>query len=146
MDWLDVQLNGFRERGMQVWLSGHVPPAAGNCTLLEPEMHGQQKEATHTSPWLLETDLKYARFPSTPSPPCLFLSSSSPYRLWRLLVPLRRAFAPVPRHHRRSHLWSHERRSFLLDRLALPGQVRPHPRSFIPPSDQLVSLPVLVPR
>jgi hypothetical protein len=31
MDWLDVQLNSFRQRGMQVWLTGHVPPHAGNC-------------------------------------------------------------------------------------------------------------------
>lgn len=26
MDWLEVQLNNFRQRGMQVWLTGHVPP------------------------------------------------------------------------------------------------------------------------
>jgi hypothetical protein len=32
MDWLDVQLSSFRQRGMQVWLTGHVPPHAGNCT------------------------------------------------------------------------------------------------------------------
>jgi len=35
MDWLEVQLAGFRERGMQVWMSGHVPPHMGvyfdNC-------------------------------------------------------------------------------------------------------------------
>lgn len=35
MDWLEVQLSEFRERGMQVWLSGHVPPHLGvyfdNC-------------------------------------------------------------------------------------------------------------------
>ncbi|KAL7410416.1 Metallo-dependent phosphatase-like protein [Mrakia frigida] len=30
MDWLDVQLEIFRGRGMQVWLSGHVPPTKGN--------------------------------------------------------------------------------------------------------------------
>ncbi|KAF7355326.1 RFX-type winged-helix domain-containing protein [Mycena sanguinolenta] len=29
-DWLEVQLKGFRARGMQVWLSGHVPPSSGN--------------------------------------------------------------------------------------------------------------------
>ncbi|KAJ7368315.1 Metallo-dependent phosphatase-like protein, partial [Mycena albidolilacea] len=29
-DWLEVQLKGFRARGMQVWLSGHVPPSPGN--------------------------------------------------------------------------------------------------------------------
>ncbi|WVF68665.1 hypothetical protein IAT40_003436 [Kwoniella sp. CBS 6097] len=37
MDWLDVQLSSFRERGMQVWLTGHVPPHMGyyydNCYL-----------------------------------------------------------------------------------------------------------------
>ncbi|WWC93041.1 uncharacterized protein L201_008005 [Kwoniella dendrophila CBS 6074] len=37
MDWLDVQLAGFRDRGMQVWLTGHVPPHMGyyydNCYL-----------------------------------------------------------------------------------------------------------------
>lgn len=26
-DWLEFQLDGFRERGMQVWLTGHVPPS-----------------------------------------------------------------------------------------------------------------------
>ncbi|KGB78065.1 endopolyphosphatase [Cryptococcus deuterogattii R265] len=26
MDWLEVQLDNFRQRGMQVWLTGHVPP------------------------------------------------------------------------------------------------------------------------
>jgi endopolyphosphatase len=35
MDWLEVQLSGFHERGMQVWLTGHVPPHEGtyydNC-------------------------------------------------------------------------------------------------------------------
>ncbi|KAL0579696.1 Endopolyphosphatase [Marasmius crinis-equi] len=30
LDWLEVQLKGFRERGMQVWLTGHVPPSRGN--------------------------------------------------------------------------------------------------------------------
>jgi endopolyphosphatase len=29
MDWLEVQLDSFRERGMQVWLMGHVPPHEG---------------------------------------------------------------------------------------------------------------------
>ncbi|KZT74415.1 endopolyphosphatase [Daedalea quercina L-15889] len=29
-DWLEVQLERFRRRGMQVWLSGHVPPSADN--------------------------------------------------------------------------------------------------------------------
>ncbi|KAH9843836.1 uncharacterized protein C8Q71DRAFT_793476 [Rhodofomes roseus] len=29
-DWLEVQLDRFRSRGMQVWLSGHVPPSADN--------------------------------------------------------------------------------------------------------------------
>ncbi|KAH9938626.1 uncharacterized protein B0H18DRAFT_1081217 [Fomitopsis serialis] len=29
-DWLEVQLDRFRRRGMQVWLSGHVPPSAAN--------------------------------------------------------------------------------------------------------------------
>ncbi|KAL0950019.1 hypothetical protein HGRIS_010027 [Hohenbuehelia grisea] len=29
-DWLEVQLTMFRERNMQVWLSGHVPPSPGN--------------------------------------------------------------------------------------------------------------------
>ncbi|WOO77660.1 Endopolyphosphatase [Vanrija pseudolonga] len=37
MDWLDVQLQQFRDRGMQVWLTGHVPPHPGlyydNCYL-----------------------------------------------------------------------------------------------------------------
>ena len=35
LDWLAVQLDLFRQRGMQVWLSGHVPPHMGmyyeNC-------------------------------------------------------------------------------------------------------------------
>lgn len=30
LDWLEVQLNEFRKRKMQVWLSGHVPPTQGN--------------------------------------------------------------------------------------------------------------------
>ncbi|WVQ75194.1 hypothetical protein IAR50_004805 [Cryptococcus sp. DSM 104548] len=30
MDWLEVQLSNFRERGMQVWLTGHVPPHMGH--------------------------------------------------------------------------------------------------------------------
>lgn len=30
LDWLIVQLNRWRERGMQVWLSGHVPPNLNN--------------------------------------------------------------------------------------------------------------------
>lgn len=39
MDWLEVQLQEFRERGMQVWLTGHVPPHTGHyfdncCELL----------------------------------------------------------------------------------------------------------------
>jgi len=29
-DWLEVQLNIYRKRGIQVWLSGHVPPSPGN--------------------------------------------------------------------------------------------------------------------
>ncbi|KAI0776087.1 hypothetical protein BD413DRAFT_526378 [Trametes elegans] len=29
-DWLEVQLKMFRDRGMQVWLSGHVPPSSRN--------------------------------------------------------------------------------------------------------------------
>ncbi|ORY34959.1 Metallo-dependent phosphatase-like protein [Naematelia encephala] len=37
LEWLEVQLNGFRDRGMQVWLTGHVPPHIGlyfeNCYL-----------------------------------------------------------------------------------------------------------------
>lgn len=40
MDWLEVQLVEFRERGMQVWLTGHVPPHMGhyydNCCELSP--------------------------------------------------------------------------------------------------------------
>lgn len=38
MDWLEVQLMEYRERGMQVWLTGHVPPHMGhyfdNCCKL----------------------------------------------------------------------------------------------------------------
>ncbi|KAG6821271.1 hypothetical protein H0H93_002381 [Arthromyces matolae] len=30
LDWLEVQLKTYRRRGMQVWLSGHVPPSPGN--------------------------------------------------------------------------------------------------------------------
>ncbi|KAG7096940.1 hypothetical protein E1B28_004338 [Marasmius oreades] len=30
LDWLEVQLKMFRERGLRVWLSGHVPPSRGN--------------------------------------------------------------------------------------------------------------------
>uniref|UniRef100_A0A0W0FJR2 Uncharacterized protein n=1 Tax=Moniliophthora roreri TaxID=221103 RepID=A0A0W0FJR2_MONRR len=30
LDWLEVQLKIFRERRMQVWLTGHVPPSRGN--------------------------------------------------------------------------------------------------------------------
>ncbi|CDO76280.1 hypothetical protein BN946_scf184470.g38 [Trametes cinnabarina] len=30
LDWLEVQLQLFRERGIQVWLSGHVPPSSYN--------------------------------------------------------------------------------------------------------------------
>ncbi|KAL0070755.1 Endopolyphosphatase [Marasmius tenuissimus] len=30
LDWLEVQLKMFRERGLQVWLTGHVPPSRGN--------------------------------------------------------------------------------------------------------------------
>ncbi|KAF9462658.1 Metallo-dependent phosphatase-like protein [Collybia nuda] len=30
LDWLEVQLRSYRNRGMQVWLSGHVPPTPGN--------------------------------------------------------------------------------------------------------------------
>ncbi|KAJ7771376.1 endopolyphosphatase [Mycena maculata] len=29
-DWFEVQLKGFRARGMQVWITGHVPPSPGN--------------------------------------------------------------------------------------------------------------------
>ncbi|KAI0269150.1 endopolyphosphatase [Gloeopeniophorella convolvens] len=29
-DWLEVQLRTYRQRGMQVWMSGHVPPSPGN--------------------------------------------------------------------------------------------------------------------
>ncbi|KAJ9114260.1 hypothetical protein QFC22_005712 [Naganishia vaughanmartiniae] len=41
-DWLEVQLDSFRERGMQVWLTGHVPPHLGvyfdNCYLRYGEL------------------------------------------------------------------------------------------------------------
>ncbi|KAH8094784.1 Metallo-dependent phosphatase-like protein [Cristinia sonorae] len=30
LDWLEVQLKMFRSKGMQVWISGHVPPSASN--------------------------------------------------------------------------------------------------------------------
>ncbi|KAJ8454870.1 hypothetical protein ONZ51_g12778 [Trametes cubensis] len=30
LDWLEVQLQMFRDRGMQVWLSGHIPPSSRN--------------------------------------------------------------------------------------------------------------------
>ncbi|KAF8165337.1 endopolyphosphatase [Crassisporium funariophilum] len=30
LDWLEVQLRMYRNRGMQVWVSGHVPPSPGN--------------------------------------------------------------------------------------------------------------------
>ncbi|KAG9015715.1 Endopolyphosphatase, partial [Tulasnella sp. JGI-2019a] len=30
LDWLEVQLNMFRKRKMQVWMTGHVPPTLGN--------------------------------------------------------------------------------------------------------------------
>jgi len=29
-DWLEVQLKMFRQRGMQVWIIGHIPPSPGN--------------------------------------------------------------------------------------------------------------------
>ncbi|KLO18105.1 endopolyphosphatase [Schizopora paradoxa] len=29
-DWLEVQLDRYRDRGLQVWLTGHVPPSPGN--------------------------------------------------------------------------------------------------------------------
>jgi len=29
-DWLEVQLKIFRDRGMQVWVTGHVPPSSSN--------------------------------------------------------------------------------------------------------------------
>lgn len=35
-DWLEVQLEAFRSRGMQVWISGHVPPHARSY---HPECH-----------------------------------------------------------------------------------------------------------
>jgi endopolyphosphatase len=53
MDWLEVQLSEFRERGMQVWLSGHVPPHLGvyfdNCCELTFCVIGVR----------LNTDLRY---------------------------------------------------------------------------------------
>ncbi|GJE84018.1 endopolyphosphatase [Phanerochaete sordida] len=30
LDWMEVQLQAFRARGMQTWISGHVPPSARN--------------------------------------------------------------------------------------------------------------------
>ncbi|RDX55657.1 hypothetical protein OH76DRAFT_757959 [Lentinus brumalis] len=36
LDWLEVQLRLFRDRKMQVWLSGHVPPSSRNYF---PECH-----------------------------------------------------------------------------------------------------------
>ncbi|KAH9482671.1 Endopolyphosphatase [Psilocybe cubensis] len=30
IDWLEVQLQMYHDRGMQVWISGHVPPSRGN--------------------------------------------------------------------------------------------------------------------
>ncbi|KAG6897450.1 hypothetical protein C0992_001450 [Termitomyces sp. T32_za158] len=30
IDWLEVQLKMYRERDMQVWITGHVPPSPGN--------------------------------------------------------------------------------------------------------------------
>jgi len=29
-DWLEVQLDRYRDKGMQVWMTGHVPPSPGN--------------------------------------------------------------------------------------------------------------------
>ncbi|KAF8621618.1 hypothetical protein AX15_007637 [Amanita polypyramis BW_CC] len=29
-DWLETRLRNYRDRGMQVWLTGHVPPSPGN--------------------------------------------------------------------------------------------------------------------
>jgi len=44
MDWLEVQLMEYRERGMQVWLTGHVPPHMGhyfdNCCKLNAASSG----------------------------------------------------------------------------------------------------------
>jgi len=38
-DWLEVQLEMFRSRGIKVWISGHVPPSFGTyfpeCVSLE---------------------------------------------------------------------------------------------------------------
>ncbi|KAI5825266.1 hypothetical protein K523DRAFT_375771 [Schizophyllum commune Tattone D] len=41
LDWLAVQLQGFRDRGMHVYLSGHVPPSPGNFF---PECHVRYSE------------------------------------------------------------------------------------------------------
>jgi len=41
LDWLEVQLSMFRSRGMQVWISGHVPPSARNYF---PECHVRYTE------------------------------------------------------------------------------------------------------
>ncbi|KAF9485346.1 hypothetical protein BDN70DRAFT_871374 [Pholiota conissans] len=30
IDWMEVQLEMYRKRGMQVWITGHVPPSASN--------------------------------------------------------------------------------------------------------------------
>lgn len=30
LDWLEVQLKEYMDRGMQVWVTGHVPPSPGN--------------------------------------------------------------------------------------------------------------------
>ncbi|RDB22520.1 Endopolyphosphatase [Hypsizygus marmoreus] len=30
LDWLEVQLKHYRNRGLQVWITGHVPPSPGN--------------------------------------------------------------------------------------------------------------------
>jgi endopolyphosphatase len=49
MDWLEVQLMEYRERGMQVWLSGHVPPHMGhyfdNCCKLALSTGAVQADA-----------------------------------------------------------------------------------------------------
>ena len=45
LEWLEVQLDQFRERGMQVWLTGHVPPHLGmyfdNCCECSLSSRGQ---------------------------------------------------------------------------------------------------------
>ncbi|TRM67571.1 Metallo-dependent phosphatase-like protein [Schizophyllum amplum] len=41
LDWLAVQLQNFRQRGMHVYLSGHVPPSPGNFF---PECHVRYTE------------------------------------------------------------------------------------------------------